>query len=176
MFLQGQGVQSPLVLEAVWLVVGHVDEFVQCLPFGNELGWTIGIADTGSALELFENGNRNGHGGIPAISFNGTAGPGDFISPGLGPEDLTVTIDKLLANETFLNMNEYAQRHINSNLEILLSEVPLPRKHINRVPTLFRPPVWDISNFTTSTDRFTTTSNPAPTWGIPSNVLLASDH
>nr|CEG03243.1 unnamed protein product [Fusarium acuminatum CS5907] len=44
--------QSPLILKAGWLVIGHVDEFVQFLPYQNDLGWTITIADTQAPLAL----------------------------------------------------------------------------------------------------------------------------
>jgi len=44
-FLNSQVLQAPLILETGWLVVGHVDEFVQFLSFDNELGLTIAIAD-----------------------------------------------------------------------------------------------------------------------------------
>ncbi|KAF5710262.1 peptidylarginine deiminase [Fusarium mundagurra] len=44
--IEAQIYQSPLILEAGWLAVGHVDEFVQFLPYQNHLGWTIAIADT----------------------------------------------------------------------------------------------------------------------------------
>jgi protein-arginine deiminase len=43
--IEAQIYQSPLILETGWLVVGH-DEFVQFLPYQNDLGWTIAVADT----------------------------------------------------------------------------------------------------------------------------------
>lgn len=36
-FFQGQQLQGPLVIEAGWLAVGHVDEFTSFLPADNEL-------------------------------------------------------------------------------------------------------------------------------------------
>lgn len=71
-FLEGQELQKPLFLESGWLLIGHVDEFVQFLP-SNEtgLGFTIVIADTTSALDLLRNTSAAGHGGVRAISFNG---------------------------------------------------------------------------------------------------------
>ncbi|KAL4863907.1 hypothetical protein BDV12DRAFT_20722 [Aspergillus spectabilis] len=143
-FLNSQEVQSPLVLETGWLLVGHVDEFVQFLPFDNELGWTIAITDTSAALELLKDASQDGSGDVAASSFNRTQGPGDYSSP--NPEELAVTINEVLANQTFREINEYAQGHIDSNLEILLSEVALPRDQVIRVPTLFRPSNLDISN------------------------------
>ncbi|KAK7906588.1 hypothetical protein PG985_016325 [Apiospora marii] len=43
-FLEAPAVQSPLLLETGWMVIGHVDEFVQFLPFNNSLGFTVAIA------------------------------------------------------------------------------------------------------------------------------------
>ncbi|KAL4964270.1 uncharacterized protein BDV14DRAFT_175140 [Aspergillus stella-maris] len=143
-FLNSQEVQAPLVLETGWLLIGHVDEFVQFLPFGNDLGWTIAIADINVALDLLSHANEAGHGDAHAISFNRTSGSGDYGSA--DPEDLALTIDDLLGNQTFREINEYAQRHIDANLEVLLSEIDLPREQVIRVPTLFRTPIWDLND------------------------------
>ncbi|KAL2808605.1 hypothetical protein BJX63DRAFT_424483 [Aspergillus granulosus] len=131
-FLYAQQVQSPLILETGWLLVGHVDEFVQFLPFHNELGFTISIADTTSAIELLEDLEANGHGETPAISFKPPSSE-TLHEPGLG-----LTVTEVLSNATFAAVNAYAQRHINANLQILLSEIPLDPADVIRVPTLFR--------------------------------------
>ncbi|CAI0642957.1 unnamed protein product [Colletotrichum noveboracense] len=145
-FLEGQELQSPLFLESGWLLIGHVDEFVQFLP-SNEtgLGFTIGIADTTSALDLLRNTSAAGHGGVRAISFNGSVEGSSSITK----EELTMTIDGLLANEAFHEVNAYAQRHIDANLGILLAEIPILRDHVIRIPSLFKAPkVSSLSSFT----------------------------
>ncbi|TID04897.1 Protein-arginine deiminase type-1 [Colletotrichum higginsianum] len=130
-FLEGQQVQTPLMLEAGWLFIGHVDEFVQFLP-SNEtgLGFTIAIADTVSALEVFRNVSEAGKGGVRAISFDGN----------------------ILANETFRAVNAYAQKHIDANLETLLAEIPLAREHVVRVPVLFKDANFPSGLFARSPD------------------------
>ncbi|KAF9872912.1 hypothetical protein CkaCkLH20_09775 [Colletotrichum karsti] len=134
-FLQGQELQKPLLLETGWLLIGHVDEFVQFVPSNDTgLGFTISIADTTSALETLRNASAAGHGGVRAISFNGSLDTAFSVSE----EELATTIDQLLANETFHQVNAYAQRHINANLETMLSEIPLAREHVIRVPVLFK--------------------------------------
>ncbi|KAK6851338.1 hypothetical protein PG995_012460 [Apiospora arundinis] len=127
-FLEAQGVQSPLILETGWMVIGHVDEFVQFLPFNNSLGFTIAIADTHSALEMLKGVQASGNGKTNAISFNGTT---DFPVAGVG-----MTVDQLMANETFITVNAYAQKYIDANLETLLAEIPLDRAQVIRIPTL----------------------------------------
>ncbi|KAH6676957.1 hypothetical protein F5X68DRAFT_173906 [Plectosphaerella plurivora] len=131
-FLHGQSVQSPLILETGWLLIGHVDEFVQFLPFDNELGFTIGVADTRMGLKMFEDLKTAGHGGVQAISFKPETDEGP-PEPGLG-----MTIDEVLSNKTFIDANAYAQRYIDANLRVLLEEIPLDLNHVVRVPTLFR--------------------------------------
>ncbi|WQF75255.1 Putative protein-arginine deiminase [Colletotrichum destructivum] len=136
----------PLFLESGWLLIGHVDEFVQFLP-SNEtgLGFTIGIADTTSALDLLRNTSAAGHGSVRAISFNGSVEGSSSITK----EELTMTIDELLANETLHEVNAYAQRHIDANLGILLAEIPSLRDHVIRIPSLFKAPkVSSRSSFT----------------------------
>ncbi|KAH6874075.1 hypothetical protein B0T10DRAFT_588293 [Thelonectria olida] len=133
--LYGQGVQSPLVLETGWLVVGHVDEFVQFLPYDNELGFTIGIADTRSALEILEKAKTDGHGDAPVISFDESQV--ESFGYEYPIENLNMTILDALENTTFIESNAYAQKHIDANLDILLSEVPLDREDVIRVPVLY---------------------------------------
>ncbi|KAF5520476.1 Protein-arginine deiminase type-4 [Colletotrichum aenigma] len=145
-FLEGQELQNPLFLESGWLLIGHVDEFVQFLP-SNEtgLGFTIGITDTTSALDLLRNTSAAGHVGVRAISFNGSVESSSSITI----EELTMTIDEHLANEIFHEVNAYAQRHIDANLGILLAEIPILRDHVIRIPSLFKAPkVSSLSSFT----------------------------
>ncbi|KAK1446228.1 hypothetical protein CMEL01_10471 [Colletotrichum melonis] len=137
---------EPSFLESGWLLIGHVDEFVQFLP-SNEtgLGFTIGIADTTSALDLLRNTSAAAHGGVRAISFNGSV-EGSFS---ITKEELAMTVDELLANETFHEVNAYAQRHIDANLGILLAEMPILRDHVVRIPSLFKAPkVSSLSSLT----------------------------
>jgi protein-arginine deiminase len=135
-FLQSQGVQSPLILETGWLAIGHVDEFVQFLPYNNSLGFTIAIADTYTALNLLKDAQKAGHGGANAISFNAT-------QETMSAEGQGMTIDELMTNQTFADVNVYAQRYIDQNLELLLAEIPLARKDVIRIPTLLHASNFD---------------------------------
>lgn len=131
-FLYGQEVQSPLILESGWLLIGHVDEFVQFLPYDNELGFTIGIADTTSAIGILQQLKTDGHGDVPVVSFEGHA------EGGTEEPALSLTVSDVLSNETFAQVNAYAQSYIDAGLQILLSEIPLDSKDVIHVPTLFR--------------------------------------
>lgn len=135
-FLYGQNLQSPLILETGWLLIGHVDEFVQFLPYDNDLGFTISITDTTSALALLNKTQSEGSGDVKAISYTGPA----------TETGMNLTVSELLANATFLEANRYAQRHIDANLQVLLDEIPLDPKDVIYVPTLFRAgDVWDFT-------------------------------
>ncbi|KAJ3939638.1 uncharacterized protein N0V96_010421 [Colletotrichum fioriniae] len=89
-FLEGQELQKPLFLESGWLLIGHVDEFVQFLP-SNEtgLGFTIVIADTTSALDLLRNTSAAGHGGAPKVSslssYTETVMKGEYLLVSFSP-------------------------------------------------------------------------------------------
>ncbi|KAL4886212.1 hypothetical protein BJY04DRAFT_213743 [Aspergillus karnatakaensis] len=130
-FLHAQQLQAPLILETGWLLIGHVDEFVQFLPYNNTLGFTISIADTRSGVKLLRDLQASGHGNTSAISFQPT--DDSLHEPGLN-----MTITDTLTNKTFLDTNAYAQRHIDANLQTLLSEIPLPPSDVIYIPTLFR--------------------------------------
>ncbi|KAJ0419756.1 hypothetical protein BJY00DRAFT_313678 [Aspergillus carlsbadensis] len=133
--IMGQDVQNTLFLETGWLRVGHVDEFVQFLPYENELGFTIGIASPRAALEILYAAQSNGHGGVPAISFDAEAQLQRFDRE--MPPFLNMTIDDVLSNETFLEVNTYAQKWIDHNLDILLGDIPLARDEVIEVPGLY---------------------------------------
>lgn len=127
-FLQGQRLQTPLILETGWLVIGHVDEFVQFLPYNNELGFTISISDTKSAIDLLKKASAAGHGELPTVTFTGDGAEAGSNS----------TIDQTLADKNFTTVNEYVQKHIDANLKTLLDEIPLDPKDVIYVPSLFR--------------------------------------
>ncbi|TLD18401.1 hypothetical protein PspLS_10149 [Pyricularia sp. CBS 133598] len=128
-FLNSQSLQAPLILETGWLLIGHVDEFVQFLPYNNKLGFTISIADTLSGMKMLKEVQAGGHGKVRAVSFD---------KPGANEPGLRMTVDEVLANATFAEVNAYAQRHIDANLKLLLAEIPLDAEDVIRVPTLFR--------------------------------------
>ncbi|CEN60962.1 hypothetical protein ASPCAL07633 [Aspergillus calidoustus] len=133
--IMGQDVQNTLFLETGWLRVGHVDEFVQFLPYENDLGFTIGIASPRAALEILYSAQSNGHGGVPAISFDAEPQLQRFDEE--MPPFLNMTIDDVLANETFIQVNTYAQKWIDHNLDILLGDIPLARDDVIEVPGLY---------------------------------------
>lgn len=122
-FFKAQEVQAPIVLDTSWLIIGHVDEFVQFLPANNVRGWTIAVKDVPSALEVLRKAQREGHGASKAFSH---------------PDGPQMTIDELLADKEFLEVNELARRKVELNLQILLAETGLSMEDVVRIPGLFQ--------------------------------------
>ncbi|KAF2131385.1 hypothetical protein P153DRAFT_311713 [Dothidotthia symphoricarpi CBS 119687] len=134
--LYGNEVQTPLVLETGWLLVGHVDEIVQFLPYDNELGWTIAIADTRIALDVLHGVHSTGNGNVTVLSFNTSRAEALNAQPP-SQAGLTMSVNEILANSTFTENQAYAQRHLDANLDILLAEIPLNRSDVIFLPALF---------------------------------------
>ncbi|RDA95731.1 hypothetical protein CP533_1102 [Ophiocordyceps camponoti-saundersi (nom. inval.)] len=141
-FFHAQRLQTPLVLETGWLVVGHVDEFVQFIPYENDLGFTIAIADTTSAMHLMQRLEKDGHGKMTAVSY-----PSDKLTKSDAVEaTVGVTVSHLARNKTFIDANAYVQKHLDANLEKLLGEIPLASQDVIRVPSLFRSLDYDYED------------------------------
>ncbi|OAQ59341.1 arginine deiminase type-3 [Pochonia chlamydosporia 170] len=136
-FLESQGEQPPLFLEAGWLVAGHIDEMVQFLPYNNTLGFKMAVPDMRSAIATLKNLNSTGHGAVPALSYDGDMTP-DTDAIFLDPSVRNKTVSSLLSDERFIWVNEYAQKYVDSNLSILLRELPIEDSDVIRVPTLWK--------------------------------------
>ena len=135
-FVEAQGQQPVLFLEAGWLIAGHVDEFVQFLPSDNDLGFTIAIADTNGPIQLLRKAQNEGHGSAKVTSFPNLSPPEGFSF--YDPTLENMTISMLLSDDDFFATQSYAQEKIDENLKLLLGEVPLSPNDILRIPTLFK--------------------------------------
>ena len=127
-FFDAQAVQAPIVLDTSWLIIAHVDEFLQFLPADNERGWTIAVKDVPSALAILRQAAADGHGEVKAFSIEG------------GPQ---MTISELLSDAAFLEANERARRRIEMTLGRLMSETGVTEEELVRVPGLFEVADWD---------------------------------
>lgn len=140
-FLQAQEVQEPVELDTSWLLVGHVDEFVQFLPAPDtERGWVIMIDDPLAGLELLKKASDAGHGGVQALSRPKLDSDSDSWCL---PE---ITLDEVLNLPNFTTMNEHAAERVNFNLEILKLETGITDDEIFRIPALFYDfPGWECT-------------------------------
>ncbi|ETE59251.1 Protein-arginine deiminase type-2, partial [Ophiophagus hannah] len=115
-FLQAQRVQSPVELYSDWLTVGHVDEFQ----------FRMLMASPSVCYKFFREKQKGGHG--EAIMFKGYS----------GTDTKRVTINKVLSNDIMVQENQYVQRCIDWNRDILKKELGLKEKDIIDLPALFK--------------------------------------
>uniref|UniRef100_A0A8C8RWX1 Protein-arginine deiminase n=1 Tax=Pelusios castaneus TaxID=367368 RepID=A0A8C8RWX1_9SAUR len=125
-FLYAQQVQSPVELYSDWLTVGHVDEFVTFVPFPDKKQFRMLMASTSACYKLFREKQKEGHG--EATMFKGYS----------GTDTKRVTINKVLSNEVMVQENQYVQRCIDWNRDILKKELGLTEKDIIDLPALFK--------------------------------------
>ncbi|KAL4770917.1 hypothetical protein BDW60DRAFT_223759 [Aspergillus nidulans var. acristatus] len=116
-YMRAQEIQDPLILDADWLGVGHVDEFLQFLPYKNNLrGWVLFIADPIGGIKLLEDAKNEG--------------PPDPYVPG-------DTINQLLSRPKFIEDNRRFASHIQKVQLILQKETGLRDQDIYKVPIVF---------------------------------------
>ncbi|MFI6096256.1 protein-arginine deiminase family protein [Lentzea sp. NPDC051213] len=127
--LIGSQYADPVIIDTSWLVVGHSDETVHVIPARNQRGWTLMVADPRLALDVLRKATKDGHGS--AVLFEGTS------------EAKKPTIDEALADPKFLEQNETAARHIDTQLAVLTRETGLTDRDLVRVPVLFEQFTWE---------------------------------
>ncbi|KAI9159172.1 Protein-arginine deiminase type-1 [Paramyrothecium foliicola] len=128
--LQAQEVQDPLRLDTDWLLVGHVDEFLQFLPADNERGWVLIADDPLRGLELLQEAAANGQGAQRAFSRPKLPSDGRLCVPSL-------SVNQVLALDEFIDANEFAAERISANLDILKRETGITDDEILRLPAIF---------------------------------------
>ncbi|SDX73129.1 protein-arginine deiminase [Amycolatopsis xylanica] len=114
---------DPVVIDTSWLIVGHSDETTHVIPARTARGWTLMIADPRLAIEVMRKATKDGHG--DAVLFDGTS------------EKKKPTIDEALADPVFLEQNETAAQHIDTQIAVLTRETGLTERELVRVPVLF---------------------------------------
>ncbi|XP_070260296.1 protein-arginine deiminase type-2 isoform X1 [Myotis yumanensis] len=125
-FLQAQQVQAPVELYSDWLTVGHVDEFMTFIPIPGTKQFRMLMASTSACYKLFREKQKEGHG--EAIMFKGLG----------GMSSKRITINKILSNESLVQENQYFQRCLDWNRDILKKELGLTEQDIIDLPALFK--------------------------------------
>lgn len=151
-FFAAQQVQAPIVLDTSWLAIGHVDEFVQFIPANNARGWTIAVKDVDAALALLRKASAEGHGKVNAMSR---------------ADAPKRSIDEVLADAHWLQLNEQARRKIALNIEILKAETGVQDDEIVRVPGLF-----SESDFHSFVNTVAHKATRPPAISFPEGILL----
>ncbi len=125
-FFNAQEMQSPpIVVDAAWLAVGHVDEIFTVVPnrnAGSEArSWAIAIASPELAVELLEQAVADGAGDAPVFE-------------GRGAE---TTPEQLLADTSLMAVNETAQSRIDTVRAVLVENLGLADSDFRELPALF---------------------------------------
>ncbi|XP_048375402.1 protein-arginine deiminase type-3-like isoform X2 [Sphaerodactylus townsendi] len=122
-FLYAQKVQPPVELYSDWLVVGHVDEFLTFVPAPDRKGYRLLLASPTACYQLLKVKEQEGHG--EALMFEGVK------------KKQQLSIKKILSDQDLRNNNNYYQKCIDWNRDILKQELGLSEEDIIDVPQLF---------------------------------------
>lgn len=132
--LRAQEAQEPIILDHDWLAVGHTDEYMQFLPANNtRRGWVVMLADPLAGIQLLRDAQRAGHGGVKAVSRSR-----DASDPSDGSACLpSLTIDEVLSLANLTELNDYAAKGVQKNIDIVKAAVGLTDEDIFRVPAIY---------------------------------------
>ncbi|NXE14568.1 PADI2 deiminase, partial [Lophotis ruficrista] len=129
-FLYAQQVQAPVELYSDWLSVGHVGEFVTFVPTSDAKRFRMLMASPAACYKLFREKQKEGQGEATMFKGKGRAS-------GFG-RALIMTINKVLSNDILVQQNQYVQRCIDWNRDILKKELGLTEEDIIDLPALFK--------------------------------------
>lgn len=163
-YIKAQEIQSPLILDADWLYVGHVDEFVQFVPANTTRGWAIVITDPEAGLELLRGVQRKGLGSAKAFSRASDLGAvqpltlskigsikhdtnSECDNDYRNPEVPQLSVDELLADKAMLNVNAACARRISANIAVLKEATGVTDEEIYHLPAVFSNCLFDNSTF-----------------------------
>uniref|UniRef100_A0A8C3V3H0 protein-arginine deiminase n=1 Tax=Catharus ustulatus TaxID=91951 RepID=A0A8C3V3H0_CATUS len=128
-FLYAQCVQAPVELYSDWLAMGKVNEFVTFVPASDKKRFRMLLASPAACYRLFREKQKEGQGEATMFKGKGT-------EP--GPYTKRITINKVLSNEVLAQQNQYVQRCIDWNRDILKKELGLLEEDIIDMPALFK--------------------------------------
>uniref|UniRef100_A0A8C8YT16 Protein-arginine deiminase n=1 Tax=Prolemur simus TaxID=1328070 RepID=A0A8C8YT16_PROSS len=133
-FLYAQQVQAPVEVYSDWLMTGHMDEFMCFVPIDDKSdgkkSFQLLLASPSACYKLFQEKQKQGYGN--ALLFDEVRGD-QLLSNGREAK----TIDQFLADENLRKQNEYAEKCILLNRDILKTELGLVEKDIIDIPQLF---------------------------------------
>ncbi|KAJ1323740.1 protein-arginine deiminase [Microdochium nivale] len=148
-YLDAQEVQQPLHLDAGWLAIGHVDEFVQFLPApASPRGWVLVADDPRAGVAMLRDVAARGYGSGRAYSRGNDTAPQDCTpfgdtNPATGGSFCDpipvkgLTVDQVLADAAMLDVQERCAVRIDDNIRRLKEATGLADAEILRMPALF---------------------------------------
>ncbi|KAK2505508.1 hypothetical protein MC885_013518, partial [Smutsia gigantea] len=145
-FLYAQQVQAPVELFSDWLMTGHMDEFMSFIPTqdkieGEKVWLPAAPGQPQLLLQTVPGETEEGYGDMPLFE---KVRVDQLLSNGREAH----TIHHLLAEENMRKQNDYVEKCINVNRDILKRELDLAERDIIDVPQLFC--LEQLTNFPSS--------------------------
>ena len=138
--LQAQEIQDPFRLRTDWLSVSRVDKIVSFIPADNNKGFQVLVASPLSAHIILKRLANRGF--ADAVMFKGMK-RADYSGPPGTLQSAEITIEKLLRDTAFWDMNRCYQRYLFYNIQILQQALDLGGSHFVSIPALFHAPFKD---------------------------------
>ncbi|ELK27939.1 Protein-arginine deiminase type-6 [Myotis davidii] len=133
-FLYAQQVQAPVELYADWLLTGHVDQFMCFVPTQvkgeGDKGFRLLLASPRSCYQLFQEKQEEGYGDMALFE---EVREDQLLSNGRE----ATTINQLLDDDDMRKQNDYVEKCIHLNRDILKRELGLLERDIIHIPQLF---------------------------------------
>lgn len=142
-YLQAQETQDPILLDTHWLLIGHVDEFIQFIPANVERGWVPVVNDPRVGIEMLKKLQDQGHGSINAYSRKNITKEKSPDCNSWACDPIPVpdtTVDQMLANKHLMDTNLRCAKSIDANIDILKKEVGLQDEDFIHLPGLYHVP------------------------------------
>ncbi|NXG06134.1 PADI2 deiminase, partial [Sakesphorus luctuosus] len=137
-FLHAQQVQAPVELYSDWLAMGNINEFLTFVPTSDKKRFRMLMASPAACYQLFREKQKEGHGEATMFKGKDITGLSGWHRVASGTDTKRVTINKVLSNDVLAQQNQYAQRCIDWNRDILKEELGLMEDDIIDLPTLFK--------------------------------------
>jgi protein-arginine deiminase len=118
-FFKAQETQNPLLLDTDWLVIGHVDEFLQFMPANSPRGWVLMADDPLAGVEMLKRLKDSGHGSERGFSRRNDTESFPGCADSFGCASIPVestTINEILADEALMTVQKRCAERIEANL------------------------------------------------------------
>ncbi|ODA83318.1 hypothetical protein RJ55_01831 [Drechmeria coniospora] len=123
---RAQEVQDPLLIDSMWLPVGHVDEFLQFLPANTSRGWSIMVNDPHAGTRLLWEAYEAGLG--PSLFYSRPSGASSTV------ETIVAAAEWAAAEMGNATANTMAADRIQATIDLLKKETGITDEEIFRVP------------------------------------------
>lgn len=131
-FVRAQAVQPAIEVDTTWLLVGHVDEFLQWVADPGPKGFRMLVGDPEGARELLLELQAAGHGDVPMFVGKYFY---DFETEREYPAE--VTVSETLADADRMAASQYARTIIDEEAARVAAETGLGDEDLTRMPFLF---------------------------------------